>query len=328
MDRNELTALNEKFLAAQATALAQEKNERQQALPPEATDRTAPALPIPISEKTTIVSTHGRNGSTPENSVLYEWVCDDCGDTVLPGAVFLDAGPVYYPVDFCACPAGAAKRVASEREIALDDRDKVLNPLFDAARLDRGAYDRYRFCFWDTERNPGASPARDAVREYVADVTATGRNWLCLYGPYGLGKTHLAVAAVRAIAASRLWRPHIVVWSELCQATKESWSSKTGPSEYQLWARARGARILLLDDLDKTATSEWAMGKLFAVINYRTVNEIPTIVTANKSLKALKALWGASIHEHVRDDGLAVLSRIAGAASQSVRFEGKDQRWK
>ena len=195
--------------------------------------------------------------------------------------------------------------------------------------LNTGAYAVYRFSTWDDTLNDGAAGhAREQVAWYVDTVAKTGSNWLYIAGGYGLGKTHLAVAALRKIAGTRLWKPHVVVWPELCDATRESWTASFGASEAQLWGAARAADILLIDDLDKTATSEWAMGKLFGLVNYRYVRQKPTIITANRSLLRLREEWRASKLSHIRDTGQATLSRIEGQLMALVILDGEDQRQK
>ena len=195
------------------------------------------------------------------------------------------------------------------------------------AGLSVGRYENFRLSNWDPKRQGGdALRVFDAVQDYIAAVVERGRNWLYLHGDYGLGKTHLAVATIRKIAGDRLWRPHIIVWPELCGLTQEGWGSKSG-AEGAMWGAARAARILLIDDLDKTQTSPWAMSKLYSLINGRCDRRLPTIITANRSIMQLREVWSASRKDHVKDTGGAVLSRIGGQLVKAVEFKGEDQRF-
>lgn len=239
-----------------------------------------------------------------------------------------DGQMFYYRRTFCICPAGERKANAEAARLDTDNLQDRIRQLNGEAGLGKGLYAQYRFDQWDIAVNaPHSKRAIAAVRNYVSSVSLDSKNWLFLYGDYGLGKTHLAIAALRAIALNNEWTARVAVWPELCQATKESWSSHHGLTEAQLWGRVRSARILLLDDLDKTSTSEWAMGKLFDLINQRSAKQLPTIITANHSPKQLQSDWRNSRHEHIRDTGLAVLSRIAQSLWGGVKFEGEDQRW-
>jgi DNA replication protein DnaC len=234
----------------------------------------------------------------------------------------------YYRRSFCQCPAGQFKANTEADKIIEEDLQERIRQLNNESGLGKGLYAQYRFDKWDVSINaPYSTKAINAVRRYVETVSLDTNNWLFLYGDYGLGKTHLAIAALRAIALNNEWTARVAVWPELCQATKESWNTTHGLTEAQLWGRVRSARILLLDDLDKTATSEWAMGKLFDLVNQRSTRQLPTLITANHSPKQLQSDWRKSRHEHIRDTGLAVLSRIAQCLWGGVKFEGKDQRW-
>lgn len=255
------------------------------------------------------------------------WECDDCGESVKPFTWTLGEWTRYIMRQFCDCSAGQAKKAVYEQDLMHDEWRKLADRLI--APLERGIYKTFTFAHWDKSRNaPGSTKTFAELNEYVDQVQIDEPNWLYLSGSNGLGKTHLAIAALRKIAAIRLWQPHVIVWPELCSQTQESWSSHHGPTEGQLWGKARAAKILLIDDLDKTSTGEWAMSKLFTLINYRLQHLKPTIFTANTSLTKLVDDWGKpAAPDHVKNTGRAILSRIGGQLLFCVEFEGKDQRW-
>ena len=253
------------------------------------------------------------------------WACPDCSRDVEPFEWAIDDDLTHFiSRQYCTCAAGQAKQIAHTEALKHDEWQTAARQII--LPLDVGQYAGFRFSTWN-HSTKGGDPVALAVEEYADNVEKTGHiNWLYLSGGYGLGKTHLAVAALRKVAAKRLWQPHIVVWPELCDQTKESWQDNK-VSEANLWAGVRAAQILLIDDLDKTATSQWAMSKLFSAINYRSTRQKPTIITANRSIKQLQSEWQHSKQEHVRDTGMAVLSRIVGQAWRLVEFNGQDQRW-
>lgn len=254
------------------------------------------------------------------------WTCSDCGRDVTP--IEWELGRTrFIRRQFCDCAAGQANKEAYHADLAHEEWIAQAEMLVLQGGLSTGDYDQYRFGNWDRSKNaPYSGKAFDSVNAYVDQIDSEGYNWVYLWGEYGLGKTHLAVAAVRKIAKMKLWKPHIVVWTELCQSTQESWRQSHGPTEGQLWGSARSAQILLIDDLDKTSTSEWAMGKLFNLVNYRQHHKKPTIITANRSLKVLKSEWKNSDMPHVKDAGAAVLSRITGQLWGTIEFQGVDIR--
>ncbi len=228
----------------------------------------------------------------------------------------------------CTC---ADAEQAQHREQQAE-RERLGQELVRQAGLQHGKRARMTFSAWDAQRNPPWSgQALASVQAYVTEVVQAGQNWLYLHGPYGVGKTHLAVAAVRRVAFERLWRPQVVVWPAHCSAVQQSWSqdvAEAGPSERQLWNAMQTADLLLIDDIDKRHATPWAMEKLYEVMDYRQEREKPTLITANHGLEELTALWSlANQPEHVRDTGAAILSRIAGQLWGMVELGGTDQRW-
>lgn len=248
------------------------------------------------------------------------WTCPSCHRLVEPIEIRLPYNDrvIWIPRRYCSCPDGQAQMEADIT--AQNHNDRIARARELIADLDGKRWSKYRFGNWDNARHAGAYAARQAVERYVDNIARNGKNWLFVSGGYGLGKTHIAVAAVRKIAAEKLWQPHIVVWPELCAMTQEAWSSKN-IDEAAVWGKARNAGILLIDDLDKLPSSPWAMGRLFALVNHRYDNQLPTIITANHSVAELRRLWRNN------DVGSAVLSRIMGQLFGAVEVSGRDVRW-
>jgi DNA replication protein DnaC len=188
---------------------------------------------------------------------------------------------------------------------------------------------------WDTTRFPDAARAYDSALSYIQGE-AGERNWLYLHGPYGVGKTHLAVGIIRALIETRLWPAYATVWPEHCAHVQETWDAAySGVTEGQLWGRMRDVKLLLIDDIDKRHPSPWAMGKLYEVIERRYRMERATIFTANRSFNDLSAFW-SSIDlgkanqwkaVQIADAGSATMSRIVGQLWGTIEMRGKDQRW-
>lgn len=261
-----------------------------------------------------------------------EWTCDGCAQKVLPLGPYtlpFREHSFYVPRRYCPCEHGQALKDRAREQ----DRTEQIWHMFREAGLTVGKLVNFTFANWDDGRNPpSAQAAREKVWAFTDDVQRRGRNWLYLHGPYGLGKTHLAVAALRKIVIERLWRPQMVVWPAHCSAVQQSWNwrDSPGPSEGQLWGQMLGADILLIDDIDKKRMTAWASEKLYEVIESRQMRERPTIITANRSLDDLQTYWGntgGKDAEHIRDSCAAVFSRIVGQLWGTVEFAGLDQRW-
>jgi DNA replication protein DnaC len=117
----------------------------------------------------------------------------------------------------------------------------------------------------------------------------------------------------------------LVRWSEYCTCIQQSWQSSSADSEYDLWHRARNATLLVLDDIDKSAPSEWALGRLYELIDHRCLLLLPTILTENRCFEDLSSFW--SRNEQLQDLAGAIVSRIVGQLSDVIEFSGRDYRF-
>lgn len=159
------------------------------------------------------------------------------------------------------------------------------------------------------------------VNNYIDSVDLKNRNWLYLHGECGLGKTFIAIAAARQIALSRLWNPALFRWTEYCSLIQQSWQDRKIKFD---WNLGRKAQILVLDDIDKRAATPWALGELYDILNFRDINELPTIITANRSILELSSFWNQN--KEIENVSRAIISRILGQVLKIIPFKGKDYR--
>ena len=191
-----------------------------------------------------------------------------------------------------ACPrCGGAGFVRRERDLEdprfgraepctciLDETGEVRR-----SRLERisnlGALTRFTF---DALRGE-ATAAAAQVRAY-ADAPD---GWLVLKGPSGSGKTHLAAA----IANERIARgePALFMFTpDLLDGLRASYEPAEGePGFDTLFEQVRNAPLLILDDIDAAASSEWAREKLFQLVNARYNAALPTVCTCHSLTDAL-----------------------------------------
>lgn len=148
------------------------------------------------------------------------------------------------------------------------------------------------------------APARRALSEWSSTV-APGN--LCLFGPVGVGKSHLAVAACRqAHDAGLQVRFYPVV--ELLDLLRP------GGPEGILYELAEVDR-LIIDDLGSERPTEWTAERLYALVNRRWLEERPTIITANGGPPELREAVGERMY-----------SRIVGSGATVLRLTGNDRR--
>ena len=121
--------------------------------------------------------------------------------------------------------------------------------------------------------------AHRRARAFVDAFPAVDKG-LLLRGRHGVGKTHLAVAMLREIIATRGARGYFYETRELLKLVRDTFAT-AGESEMDVLRPVLDADILVLDDLGAEKTSEWVQETLGLVVNTRYSERRPTIFTTN-----------------------------------------------
>lgn len=136
---------------------------------------------------------------------------------------------------------------------------------------------------------------------------------LLFFGPYGIGKTHLAAA----IAHRFIGKLTVLYIScpDFLQEIRETIYRKNNLNNDR-FSLAKTVQLLVLDDIGAEKPSEWVRETLFVLINYRYEHQLCTLFTTNCRLEELEERLGGRI-----------TSRIA-EMSRCIHFEGEDWRIK
>lgn len=241
-----------------------------------------------------------------------EIVCPGCNQVVRqgpdPDADEEERGyrsyPRYAHYEHCACIRSAgeqARKAFVEREwprwAAAEWKSSLVPPRFREAS------------FATFQSRPGTEAALRACREYAKNfepgVTTSG---LYLFGPFGGGKTHLAVATAREIVERTLisvtFKPVLSLLSEVKanfrrqrdddeddQYEEEQPRRRSDPV-----ASAKGAEFLILDDLGQEYGTEFERSVIAEIICHRYDECLPTIYTSNLGdADLIKRLGGALV---------------------------------
>lgn len=162
----------------------------------------------------------------------------------------------------------------------------------------------------------GYMHAKSDVGERVCRLVDQGRG-AYLWGEPGRGKTYAAAQAVR-VAVERshggATPAKFVSAKHLLDSIREGFNG----GDRDALRRAERVPLLALDDLGAERPTDWAIETLTGLIDARTAEGLPTIVTSNYSLGQLRDLWGGM-------PGARIASRLGGACER-IEVTGPDRR--
>jgi DNA replication protein DnaC len=114
----------------------------------------------------------------------------------------------------------------------------------------------------------------------------TREGWLLLQGGYGCGKTHLAAAIANQCVANGIPTLFLTV-PDLLDTLRFAYNNQDVTFE-ERFEQVRTASMLIMDDFGTQSATPWAREKLFQILNYRYINELPLVVTTNLSFSEIE----------------------------------------
>jgi len=120
------------------------------------------------------------------------------------------------------------------------------------------------------------------VRSFVREFPNPDRPGLLLAGDTGTGKTHLAVAALKAII-DKGHQGIFFDYQNLLDRIRSSYDKTSGSSDKETYRSAMDAEVLLLDDLGSHRVTDWVEDTVTSIVTYRCNHKKPLIATTNLS---------------------------------------------
>jgi len=168
------------------------------------------------------------------------------------------------------------------------------------------------------------------LAEALDKVNAWTRNDIggaaILSGPYGTGKTRLAVAAMREYLKGGRSAFHVAC-VEAWTSIKASWDTPKGApfryrdlsmSESGFFDRCQTCGLLVLDDLDKVTPGAAWLERILGIVNYRVDRKTPMIITLNTPLDRL--LGYLTSGKDGQQDAEALYSRLSMMVTLTIQF--------
>ncbi len=204
---------------------------------------------------------------------------------------------------------GAASSVAVACDCGMQERAVRV---MERARIPK----RYEHCDFESYSTEVASTQQErlslqqaklSAQSFVRDYPGSSEKGLLLMGPSGVGKTHLAVAAVKEL----IQRGHAGLFCDYRELLKEiqaSYNPASESTEMRILEPIRTVEILVLDDLGASKPSDWVRDIVGIVLNAR-YNESRTTIITTKGARRRVCFSGCSVPRDVRSISCLTVSR-------------------
>lgn len=213
----------------------------------------------------------------PNNTLTNEKAaCSICGDR----GIILE-GDTAIP---CSCME--QRRLFNSFKYARLSRDLI------GCRFDSFDLDYYNSGPSAKEHSLKAQKAIKAAQEFCHNVIDNPHEIGLLFsGSVGSGKTFLAAAIANVLIEQQTKLLFLVV-PDLLDELRATFDSKSETSEFDLLDIARTIPVLILDDLGAHNYTDWTRNRLYSILNYRTNEQLPTIITTNLSFDEIETFLG------------------------------------
>jgi DNA replication protein DnaC len=154
--------------------------------------------------------------------------------------------------------------------------------------------------------NRSLAQAKVMIEGFVAEFPLSNEQGVLIIGPCGVGKTHLAVAALKEIVL----RGHSGLfydYRELLKEIQDSYNAESQSTEMGVLEPVLKTEVLVLDDVGSSKPSMWALETVGHILNTRYNEKRVTLLTTN-FLDSDSALNNAA----------QPVARIAGMRSPAV----------
>jgi DNA replication protein DnaC len=128
--------------------------------------------------------------------------------------------------------------------------------------------------------NRSLAQAKLVVQRFAEEFPVGSENGLLLMGPCGVGKTHLAVSALKQIV-QRGHNGLFYDYRELLKEIQDSYNAESQSTEMGVLEPVLKVELLVLDDVGSSKPSLWALETVGHVLNTRYNEKRVTLLTTN-----------------------------------------------
>jgi DNA replication protein DnaC len=226
----------------------------------------------------------------------------------------------YFSPDPCTKCGGTGWEAVEDKGVrpCLCTTRKRISNLLAQARIP----DLFADCSFDNFQTtcPSLTRALMYSRRFVDEYPLVDVGLLYM-GTCGVGKTHLAVAVLKALIAKGI--PALFYdFRDLLKAIQDSYNPNTHTSEIMILSPIFECELLVLDELGASKPTEWVQDTMTQIINTRYNARKRTIFTTNYQDIPVGSAYVETLTDRV---GVRIRSRLKEMC-RSVLIEGDDFR--
>jgi DNA replication protein DnaC len=208
----------------------------------------------------------------------------------------------------CEAEQKAADEESARRQAELIRQIRLHEKLGSAAVPKRFEGKRFADYQCDTPEKTAALEKCMAYADNFKDNFQAGRN-LILIGSPGTGKTHLGTSIANRLNHNTGHTAAYRTIGGVLQAIKETFNGDGRESEGSIIAGLTSVDLLVLDEIGATREmpSDFELSTIFAIINGRYEQQLPTVIISNLSAEALTQAMGDRCVDRLREGSPVVV---------------------
>lgn len=198
---------------------------------------------------------------------------------------------------------GRARRCPCSMRLGVEDRQERIDDLLKRHRA--GISQKLsRVSVMTFLVRPNQEHIKPALDQYIRDLDAGKKYGFFIYGRTGVGKSYAAAYIVNSIRHLRIMPAAMINFSRTLTALRSTFRDD---EEHQaLVSVLHDTPLLAIDDLgmeQKVGESpdvSWSVAKFYEVIDWRMDQELPTVITSNRTIEELTERLGEAIMTRIR----------------------------
>lgn len=195
-----------------------------------------------------------------------------------------------------------AKEAEEQRmQLEEDHREMELQRMKERCNLGK----RFESRTFDTFKATDFAEQYNTCRRFADKFPDTDGYGLYIFGNAGTGKTHLGASIANYIINEKRIPVAFIDHIRLLNKIREGYNTGEDATKWYM-----EAPLLILDDLGKSKVTDWALEKLFEIVNYRYEDLLPTVFTSNYSLSEVAQMVGDPIASRISE--MCVVMQMSG----------------